>query len=132
MIYWILGIVWLALIYYFGTSPFGRAQTQRWIDRCKNRPRLWCALDRYHGTLRAAFHYVEFGGLYLVAYLTLTRGSFRWRDDLAFILLAATFVSAYFDELHQARTAGRCFRRIDLLHSLLGATLALLLTYLIG
>jgi hypothetical protein len=132
MIYWILEIAWLALIYYFGTSAFGRAQTQRWIDRCKNRPRLWCALDRYHGTLRAAFHYVEFGGLYLVAYLAITRGRFRWRDDVAFILHAVTFVLAYLDELHQSRTAGRCFRRIDLLHSLLGATLALLLTRLIA
>jgi hypothetical protein len=132
MLYGILTVAWLGLIYYCGTSAFGRAQTQRLIDRCKNRERLWCTLNRYHGTLRAAFHYVEFGGLYFIGYLAMTRGSFRWRDDFGFALLAVMFVLAYFDELHQSRTAGRCFRRIDLLHSFFGSTLAFLLTYLVG
>ena len=132
MIYAIIVIIWLGLIYYFGTSSFGRGQTQKIIDRYKGNPRVWQFLDKNHGTLRASFHYVEFGGLYFLIYFALTGGVFRWRYDFGFIDLGITFVLAYVDEVHQSRTAGRCFRRIDLLHSYFGGALAFLVTFLVG
>lgn len=127
-------LVVAVLIYYFGTERFGRNATQRWIDRMHASPRLaacaaWC--DRHHGGLRAAFHYVEFGGLTLVLVGVATLGSFRFDTPWPFLAWALACVGAYADEVHQARTPGRCFRRIDFLHSLLGATLMLALLFVL-
>ena len=42
----------------------------------------------------------------------------------------ATCGLAYLDELHQKRSGGRCFRRVDLLHGVLGASLMMLFIFL--
>jgi VanZ family protein len=82
-------------------------------------------LNRRHGFFRAAFHYVEFGLLGLLAIAAATRGTFAFDGFWPWAAWAATCFLAWLDEMHQSRTPGRMFRRIDFLHSLLGATLAL-------
>lgn len=123
-----------ALIYYFGTERFGRGGTQRWIEALRASPRgarlaLWC--DRHHGRLRAGFHYVEFGTFTFVLIALATRGTFRFDTLWPYLAWAASCGVAYLDELHQSRTPGRCFRRIDFLHSLFGATLMLAFLFLL-
>lgn len=118
-----LVVVWLGLIYWGGTSRFGRGQTQLLIDRLRHKPRVHAFLDRHHGHIRASFHYLEFGPLSLLVYIVLNRGLGRWSWSSAAAALAICYVLAYLDEKRQQRTAGRQFRRIDLMHSILGATL---------
>jgi hypothetical protein len=112
---------------------FGRAQTQAWINRFSRNPRVYAFLDRHHGKFRAAVHYIEFGGLYLLLY---------WLYDAAFLRARLEFlpiptvvialicaVAALCDELHQLRSGTRCFRRIDFLYSCLGISLAAAIVY---
>lgn len=132
MTYWAAVAFWLVFIAYCGTRRFGRAQSQQWIDTVKHRPRLWTLLDAYHGHLRAAFHYLEFGGLFLLLYLALSQGNLNWLPARAYATWAISCIIAVLDEWHQSRTAGRCFRRIDLLHSFFGATLTLLAVAILG
>jgi VanZ family protein len=132
MIYWVALFFWLVFIAYCGTRRFGRAQSQQWIDTVKSKPALWKFLDAYHGHFRAAFHYVEFGGLFLLLYLALSQGNLDWSFARGHATWAICCIVAVLDELHQSRTAGRCFRPIDLLHSFFGATLTLLGTAILG
>ena len=132
MIYWIALAFWILFIAYCGTRRFGRAQSQQWIDTVKQKPRLWKFLDAYHGQFRAAFHYLEFGGLFLLLYLALSQGHLHWAPARGYATWAISCVIAVLDEWHQSRTAGRCFRRIDLLHSFLGATLPMLGVAILG
>ncbi|GAB4320417.1 MAG: hypothetical protein Kow0059_14750 [Candidatus Sumerlaeia bacterium] len=116
--------VWILLIYYFGTSPFGRSGTQNWIEAFRDNEKVYDFLNSHHGFFRAAFHYVQFGGLYYLLYLTINGGSFHWATGRAWLALVLSCVGAYLDEWHQSRQAGRCARKIDLLHSCLGASYA--------
>lgn len=117
--------VTLATIWYLGTGRFGRAQTQAWIDRARACPRLFAILDRHHGKFRAAGHYVEFGGLFLVLYWlvgTARETGMRWNPPAAAIIGAVCIVAAYLDEKHQLMSGTRQFRREDFLHSICGIT----------
>lgn len=127
MMLWILALLWLAMIVYFGTGKWGRAQTQALIDRLRSHPRLHGLMDRYHGNLRAAFHYVEFGGLTLIVYGLLggVFGQGGWHDGRAALAGAVSALAALLDELHQLRSGSRQFRRVDYLHSCCGIALAL-------
>jgi len=119
----LLGIIW-----YLGTGRFGRAQTQAWIDRVRDHPRLYALLERHHGKFRAAGHYFEFGGLYLVLYWLYdglwARSGLRFELGPAITIAAVCAIAAYLDELHQLRSGTRQFRRVDFLHSLCGISLA--------
>jgi hypothetical protein len=121
----------LALIWYLGTGKFGRSQTQAWIDRVRDYPRLFAFLNKHHGKFRAAGHYFEFGGLFLVLYWlqdTLTadhRLAFHpWRT---LVVSGICAMVALLDELHQLSSGGRQFRRVDFLHSCCGIALAALI-----
>ena len=122
------------LIYYLGSGSFGRAQTQAWIDQFRRMPRLYKFLNRHHGKFRAAMHYVEFGGLFLVLYwlsdVALGAGNldFRWVPAAALWLVCA--LAALLDEYHQLQSGTRQFRRVDFLHSCCGITIALAIVYL--
>ena len=122
---WILLAAWMGLILYLGSSRFGRAGTQAWIDRWRSHPALHGWLNRHHGKFRAGSHYVEFIALVLILYGALGLGSWEWSDLRAAFAYAATCGYAYIDELHQSRTPGRMFRRIDFIHSLAGATIGI-------
>jgi hypothetical protein len=129
-----LAMTVVGLIYYFGSAGFGRSDTQRLIDGMRADPRLTalaCWFDRHHGRLRASFHYVEFGGLTFVLIGLVTGGTFAFTTVWPYVVWAGACVGAYFDEVHQSRNPGRCFRRIDFLHSLMGATGMLGLLFLI-
>jgi len=121
----------MVFIFLMGTSRFGRRGTQSWIDRVRNKPRLNAFLNRHHGKFRAAFHYVEFVTLTILLYwaFVLGRWEWSWLRGAAAYLLSCSY--AYLDELHQSKTPGRMFRRIDFIHSLLGATLAIASIYLV-
>lgn len=117
-----LGVIW-----YLGTGKFGRAQTQAWIDRAREHPRLFALLDRHHGKFRAAGHYVEFGGLFLV--LTWLTGAVRgtgmaWDALQSLVIAVVCIVAAYLDEKHQLMSGTRQFRREDFLHSICGVCIA--------
>src|SRR5690606_6202060 len=83
--------------------------------------------NRHHGFFRASFHYVEFSTLCVIAVGATTWGTFHITSFWPYAAWAFTMVVAYLDELHQSRTPGRMFRRIDFMHSLLGASLAFLI-----
>lgn len=121
-------LILLAIIWYLGTGRFGRAQTQRWIDRVRSVPAFHRFLDRHHGKFRAAAHYLEFGGLFLVLYWCwdswLGDGRMAWHPARAAVVGAASAVAAWLDEVHQLRSGTRQFRREDFLHSLCGISLA--------
>jgi hypothetical protein len=121
----------LGLIWYLGTGKFGRSQTQAWIDRVREHPRLFAFLDRHHGKYRAAGHYVEFGGLFLVLYwlqdALVGDGLMDFRVSRALIVAGICTATALLDELHQLRSGGRQFRRVDFLHSCCGIALAALI-----
>jgi len=127
---WIIVLFWGGVIYYFGGAGFGRAKTQALIDRFRKNPAIWNFLDRHHGKFRAAFHYFEFGLCFFILYLAVTAGSLEWSYLRGLGVWLVTGILAFLDELHQKRTGGRCFRRIDLFHSLLGDTLVMLLVFL--
>lgn len=118
----------LAMIWYLGSANFGRAQTQAWIDRVKSQPRLHAWLNRHHGKFRAAGHYVEFGGLFLVLYWLYdevwAHASMRFDPVVALALAFICVVIAYIDEKHQLSSGARQFRRVDFLHSCCGITIA--------
>lgn len=120
----------IAVIWYLGTGRFGRSQTQEWIDRVRAHPRLFAFLDKHHGKFRAAGHYVEFGGLFLVLYwcwdAILSEGTFSWQPIPALAIAAVCVVAAWLDEMHQLRSGTRQFRRVDFLHSCCGISLAAL------
>lgn len=127
MMLWILALLWIAMIAYFGTGKWGRAQTQALIDRLRAHPRLQGCLHRHHGNLRAAFHYVEFGGLTLIVH-GLLGGVFAqsgWHAGRAALAGGLAALGALLDELHQLRSGTRQFRRVDYLHSCCGIALAL-------
>lgn len=126
---WIALSGWVAFIFFMGGGGFGRGSTQKWIDRLRSSPRLFAFLDRRHGVLRAAFHYVEFATLTLLLYWAFGAGEWLWSERRALVVYAVGFVCAYADELHQSRIPGRQFRRIDFVHSLMGSTLALAALY---
>lgn len=129
---WLIVFFWVGVIYLFGRSGFGRANTQALIDKVKHHPALWAFLDRHHGKFRASFHYIEFGFCYAILYLALGAGNLRWGYGRGLAVWGITSILALLDEIHQKKRGGRCFRRIDLLHSILGAGLAMLLFFLIG
>ncbi|MFH0794321.1 MAG: VanZ family protein [bacterium] len=130
--YWLLLGSWIALIYFFGSAYFGRNQTQNWIDRLVRHPRLCAWLNAQHGHLRASWHYVEFSALFFLIYFGINGQSLAYRFFPALASWASTMVAAVADEWRQYHTGGRQFRRIDLLHSFLGATLALSALALLG
>ena len=129
---WLLAAIWLGVIYYFGRAGFGRANTQAIIDKVRNHPRLWTFLDRHHGKIRASFHYFEFGLCYAILYLAFTFGKIEWYYGRGFAAWFITGLLAFLDEMHQKKSGGRCFRRIDLLHSILGGSIVMLIFYLTG
>ena len=129
---WLVVGFWVAVIYYFGRAGFGRANTQALIDKCKKYPHLWGFLDRNHGKIRASFHYFEFGLCYLILFTALCGGRIEWHYARGFLVWLATGILAFLDEMHQKKSGGRCFRRIDLLHSILGATLVMLVLFRLG
>lgn len=129
VITWLAVIFWLGVIWFFGRAGFGRANSQAFIDRLKRHLRLWKLLDRHHGKFRAAFHYLEFGACYAILYAAISGGGFEWKYGSGLGVWGATCALAYLDELHQKRSGGRCFRRVDLLHSILGASFIMLLIY---
>lgn len=122
------GVIW-----FLGSGRFGRAQTQRWIDKAHAVPALHEFLNKHHGKFRAAAHYVEFGGLFLVLYWLWDAAfgsrvlAFRWLPALAIAVIGV--VAAYLDELHQLRSGTRKFRRVDLLHSTCGIAIAMALLF---
>jgi hypothetical protein len=121
---------WVGLIYFCGTSRFGRSKTQAWIDAIGELPgarQVARLLDYYHGALRASFHYIEFSILCTIFVALTTLGTFEigvapW----PYLGYGLTCLLAYLDEKHQAQTPGRMFRRVDFMHSLCGASLAFL------
>ena len=127
---WLGFIAWVGVIYYFGRTGFGRTNTQALIDRFRNHQRLWKFLDRHHGGFRALFHYVEFGACYAVLYFAMTGGRLHWDYAKGMGSWALSFALAFLDEMHQKRCGGRCFRRIDLLHSMLGSSLIMLTIFI--
>ncbi len=137
-ILWIVLILaaWIAMIFYFGQGKWGRSQTQQLIDRLRAHPRIHAFLDRHHGKFRAAFHYLEFGGLTLLVYTGLTwwaDGSLReWSDARGAVSGGIGALAALLDELHQKMSSTRQFRRVDYLHSLCGIAIALLLLRYLG
>ena len=114
---------WVALMFYLGSSRFGRAGTQRMINSLWRTPRLAAFLDRHHSALRAAGHYVEFITLGFILYFALGLGSLAFSIPRALLAWLLTSGWAWIDEFHQSRTPGRQFRTIDFIHSLVGATL---------
>ncbi|MGI8905924.1 MAG: VanZ family protein [Candidatus Sumerlaeaceae bacterium] len=120
----------IVVIWYLGTGKFGRAQTQAIIDRMRNHPRLFTLLDRHHGKIRAAGHYFEFGGLFLVLYWLYdalwAHAQLRFDAVPAAIIATLCAIAALLDELHQLRSRTRQFRRVDFLHSCCGIALAAL------
>ncbi len=121
------------VIYILGSGAFGRAQTQKAIDRFRAWGAVYTFLDRHHGKFRAAAHYLEFGGLFLVLYwlqAALLEGSlvFRWGPALA--VAAICILAAFLDEMHQLRSGTRQFRRVDFLHSTCGVAIAMAMVYL--
>ena len=118
----------LGLIWYLGSGKFGRAQTQSWIDQARSHPRVFDWLNRHHGKFRAASHYFEFGGLFLVFYWLYD--SLWAHANMAFNLPAASIIAvvcalaALLDELHQLQSGTRQFRREDFLHSCCGICIA--------
>ncbi len=129
LLLWLLALLWGGAIYYFGRAGFGRADSQRWLDRLKNHPGLRAFFNRHHSKFRAAFHYVEFGAGYFILYFAASGGYIGWDYARGLGVWIATSVLAFLDELHQKASGGRCFRRIDLLHSILGASLIMLLCF---
>jgi hypothetical protein len=132
----LLTLGWVGLIYFGGTARFGRAQTQAWIDAIAAHPLgrpFGLLLNAMHGGLRASTHYIEFAGLCLLMVGVATLGTFRIGDYLpwAFLAFGITCMVAWLDELHQSRTPGRQFRRIDFMHSLAGASLMFIVLLLI-
>lgn len=121
-----------ALIWFLGSGRFGRAQTQGWIDRWTP-PGGWArrTLNRHHGAIRAAAHYIEFGGLFLVLYWVAETlvGDGRWGfHPLRAVLIGlACMAAAFLDELHQLKSGTRQFRRVDFLHSTCGIAIAALI-----
>jgi VanZ family protein len=117
-----IALGWLALIFLGGASPFGRAGTQRLIDRLQGWPQLHAVLDRHHGAIRAAWHYVEFGTLslliYLIPHLEWGKGTYTWWAAAAAIPICSLI--AYLDEKRQELTPGRQFRMEDFKHSIRG------------
>jgi len=130
--YWLLLAFWLALVYFFGSTYFGRNQTQSWIDRFQRHPRFCAWLNAQHGHLRASWHYVEFSALFFLIYYGTNSRSLSYRFVPAVAAWALTMIAAVADEIRQYHTGGRQFRRIDLLHSFMGATLALAAAALFG
>jgi len=124
----VLLVVLAGVIWYLGTGRFGRAQTQAWIDRVGNWPWLHAWLNRHHGKFRAAGHYFEFGGLFLVLYWLwdawLGGGRMEWSPLLALCIGVVCAVAAWLDELHQLQSGTRQFRREDFFHSVCGISLA--------
>ncbi len=122
-------ILTAGIIWWLGSGSFGRGQTQRWIDRLGTWPRLHAFLDYHHGKFRAAMHYVEFGGLFLVLYWLydawLGGGDFAFRWGPAGVIALLCAGAAYLDEVHQLRSGTREFRTVDFLHSCCGITIAL-------
>ncbi|MBX7245431.1 MAG: VanZ family protein [Candidatus Sumerlaeaceae bacterium] len=113
-----------ALIWWLGGGTFGRNQTQTWIDRCARVPWLHDFLNRHHGSFRAAGHYVEFGGLFLVLFWLVDtvwrHGRMEFSAGPAIGIALICMAAAYLDELHQLRSGTRQFRRVDFLHSCCG------------
>lgn len=129
---WLAVVFWGGVIYYFGRAGFGRSSTQKIIDKAKHHPRLWNFLDRRHGQFRASFHYIEFGVCYVILYLAISGGRLEWFYGRGLGVWGATCLLALLDELHQKGSGGRCFRRVDLLHSILGASLVMLFFFIAG
>lgn len=127
--FWIflaIAAFWGAVIYLGGSSKFGRDETQKWIDTLLKRPGgrgLARFLNRRHGMFRASFHYIEFGALCAISVGVVTLGTYEMDRPLAILAYGFTCLCAYLDELHQAKTPGRQFRRIDVMHGILGASL---------
>ncbi|NUP88201.1 MAG: VanZ family protein [Candidatus Sumerlaeia bacterium] len=117
-----LTLAWIAVIFLGGAGAFGRAGTQRMIDRLQHTPWVHRLLDRYHGELRAAWHYVEFGALSLVLYLLIHSrwGAGPWTWWAALVTLLTGTVIAYLDEKRQELTPGRQFRWHDFWCSIRG------------
>lgn len=117
-----LAALWIALIFWGGSGRFGRAGTQRMIDAWRHHPRVHALLDRWHGEIRAAWHYIEFGALSLIVYLILhgRGGGGLWTWWAALGAIAISTVVAYLDEKRQELTPGRQFRTIDFVHSVRG------------
>ncbi|MEO8376480.1 MAG: VanZ family protein [Candidatus Sumerlaeota bacterium] len=117
-----------ALIYWLGGGSFGRASTQAWIDRARRHPAIHAWLERHHGQARAAGHYVEFGGLFLVLYwlwdAALGPRTFQFHIIPAVVIAPVCALAAHLDELHQLRSGGRQYRREDFFHSCKGIILA--------
>ncbi|MCC6546147.1 VanZ family protein [Candidatus Sumerlaeota bacterium] len=121
-------VAMIALIYWLGGRGFGRAQSQAWIDRVRNRPRVHAWLERHHSHIRASAHYFEFGGLFLILYwlwdVALGGGLFRFRILPVIVIAPICALAAHLDELHQLRNGGRQYRREDFIHSCRGIALA--------
>jgi VanZ family protein len=121
------------MIWWLGGGQFGRDQTQGWINALARFPKLQLWLNRKHGNIRAAAHYVEFGGLYLVLYWLVDEifGNgmllFHWPQATALWVICA--VAAWLDEMHQLRSGSRQFRRVDFLHSCCGITIAMAMIF---
>lgn len=105
----------IALIFFGGSRWFGRSGTQGLIDRFESYPRFHALLNRWHGEIRASFHYIEFGGLSLLSHLLLRHwwpeGVWSWQAALITIPLCT--VIAFLDEKRQELTPGRQFRLMD-------------------
>lgn len=122
-------ILVVSVIWYLGGGQFGRSQTQRWINRAGRWPRLHRFLDRHHGKFRAAAHYFEFGGLFLVLYwlwdVLFRDGRYVFEMIPALIIAMISVFAAYLDEMHQLKSGTRQFRREDFLHSCCGVAIAM-------
>jgi VanZ family protein len=118
----LIALGWVALIFFGGSGWFGRSGTQSLIDSLRGSPRLQGLLNRWHGEIRASFHYIEFGTLSLIVYLIfhLNWGAGLWTGWAAPATLAICAILAYLDEKRQELTPGRQFRTIDFIHSLIG------------
>ena len=128
-VFWGATGLWAIFIFFMGTSRFGRSGTQSWIDRLESHASIHAFLHRHHGKFRAAFHYVEFTTLTVLLYWALGRERWEWSPGRALLAYSVSCACAYLDELHQSRTPGRMFRKIDFLHSLFAATLAVVGIY---
>ena len=105
-----LAVLWLMLVLFLGSSPFGPKQTQQHIVPALRTLAPWMAssgLDAIHALLRKLSHLTEYAVLALL-WLRAFRDKERFTLKRAsWVTLAVCLACAIVDETHQASVPGR-------------------------